>query len=241
MVIQFGRMIRKFILCFMLLMGGQGLFAQGNLTDLDYKVFRFGFLLGSNLMDLNVQHTEMVQNGKIYYADVSQLVPGFTVGLITDLRLHRYFNLRFTPALLLGEKTLNFKSYDVASGILSDDAKINIFSLPVDLPLLVRYSAERHGNLKPYIQAGAGTYFDLGRDEAQDVTLNLSDFYVSVGAGCDLYFKLFKLSPEIKFNFGLTNVLTPKFPTDDNTMDLRYTNAISRLGSRMVVLTLNIE
>ena len=227
------------IICFLSIFNG--VFAQGNLTDMDYKVFRLGFSLGTNYMDLAVEHTDLVQDGKIYYADVAELIPGFTVGLITDLRLHRYFNLRVTPTLLLGERHLKFKSYDVATGFLQDDKVVNMFSLPVDIPLYLRYSAERYGNFKPYVQVGVGTYFDLGRDEQTDVTLNLSDYYFSAGFGCDLYFRYFKLSPELKFNFGRINVLTPKHITEDTASNLKYTNALSALFSRVLVFSLNIE
>jgi len=215
--------------------------AQGNLPEIDNKPFRLGFFLGSNLMDLEVEHTELLQDGQILYADVSRLIPGFSVGLITDLRLHRYFNLRFTPALLLGERNLSFKSYDPVSQLISDDQTINIFSLPVDLPLSIKYSAERYGNFRPYILLGTGAYFDLGRDELKDVTLDLLDLYVSVGFGCDLYFRWFKLSPEVKLNLGQTNILTSKTPTSENAQSLKYTNALAKLFSRIVVFSLNIE
>jgi len=216
--------------------------AQGNLTDLDFKVFRLGFLLGTNVMDLKPDHSEMVQDGKIYYADVSQLVPGFTVGLITDFRLHRYLSFRFTPSLLLGERNLSFRAFDPAAGILSDSVHVvNLFSLPIELPVLLRYNAERYGNFKPYVEAGMGVYFDLGRDELREVTLNMSDVFFTAGVGCDLYFRYFKLSPEIRMNVGLTNVLSPKYPTPENTTTLRYTNALSGLFSRILMFTLNFE
>jgi len=234
-------MIKRFILHVCLLAFTGIILAQGNQTDVDNKPFRLGFYLGTNFMDLDVKHTELVQDGKIYYGDVSSLVPGFSVGLITDVRLHRYFNLRFTPALLLGERNLSFKTVDALTGALADDITVNIFSLPVDLPLNVRYTAERFGNFRPYLQLGVGTYFDLGRDELKDVTLNLLDTYLSVGFGCDLYFRFFKLSPEVKFNFGQSNILTPKFPTGETAQNLKYTNAISQLMSRIVVFAFNIE
>lgn len=225
-----------FILSFISLLSS--LSAQGNLTDLDYKIFRLGFSLGTNYMDFGIEHTELDQNGKIYYADVTDLTPGFTVGLITDLRLHRHFNLRFTPALLIGERNLSFKSYDVTTGTFENDKVLKLFSLPIDIPFNLRYSAERYGNFKPYVQIGVGSYFDLGRDEKTDVTLKLLDFYVSSGVGCDIYFKYFKLSPELKFNFGQKNMLSPKTSTADIMV---YTNALSKLLSRIVVFNFNIE
>ncbi|HQB28271.1 MAG TPA: porin family protein [Paludibacter sp.] len=234
-------MSKKNLCTLVLLFTLKVLSAQGNLTDLDYKIFRLGFSLGTNYMHLDIEHTEFEQDGKIYYARVSDVLPGFTVGLITDLRLHRHFNFRVTPSLLLGERHLYFKAYDFNTDSFEDDQKVNLFSLPIDIPVNLRYSAERYGNFKPFIQVGVGTYFDLGRDEQTDVTLKLIDYYYSVGFGCDLYFRYFKLSPEMKFNFGRLNMLSPKHITDDTVTTLKYTNAISKILSRVIVFSLNIE
>jgi hypothetical protein len=234
-------MVKRYISLIICLLILNNLSAQGNLTDLDYKVFRLGFSIGTNFMDLDIQHTELVQDGKIYYADAPVLIPGFSVGLITDLRLHRYFNLRCTPTLLLGERNIKFKTYDVATGIYQDDKTVNLFSLPIDIPIILRYSAERYGNFKPYVQIGTGVLFDLGRDEQTDVTQRLIDYYVGCGVGCDLYFKFFKLSPELKLNVGQLNILSPKYPTPDTMSNLVYTNAISKILSRILVFSLNIE
>lgn len=234
-------MLKKILSIFLFTILCTGVFTQNNLIDLDDKVFRLGFSLGTNIMDLDVKHTEMEQDGKIYYADVSDLIPGYAVGLITDLKLNRYFNLRCTPTLLIGERNLKFKTLDVNTGVMEDDKTVHLFSLPMDFPVFIRYGAERYGNVKPYIQLGAGTYFDLGRDELTDVTLNLSDIYVTGSIGCEFYFKYFKLSPEIRFNAGTLNVLTAKQPTPENVSNLVYTNAISSILSRVLVFSLNIE
>ena len=215
--------------------------AQGLLEEIDSKRFRLGFSLGSNIMDLDVKHTEMIQDGKIYYADVKNLIPGYAVGLITNFRLHRYLHIRCTPTLLIGERKLQFRTLDVETKVMEDDKAVHLFSLPMDVPVYLRYSAEKYGNAKPYIQVGVGTYFDLGRDELTDVTLNLSDIYASGAIGCELHFKYFKLSPEIRFNAGTLNVLTPKRPTPENVSNLVYTNAISSILSRVIVFSLNIE
>lgn len=237
-----GNDMKKFLLTVLLSVVLMPLSAQGNLTDLDFRIFRLGFLLGTNTMDFKIDHSEMLQDGKVYYADVSNLVPGFTVGLITDLRLHRYLSLRFTPSLLLGERNLSFRTFNPASASFADSVHtVNIFSLPIELPVLLRYNAERYGNFKPYIEAGFGAYFDLGRDDLREVTLNLSDVFFTAGAGCDIYFRYFKLSPEIRVNFGLTNVMTPKLPTPENTTSLIYSNALSGLFSRILMFTLNFE
>ncbi|MBP1638252.1 MAG: hypothetical protein H6Q18_1041, partial [Bacteroidetes bacterium] len=65
------------------------------------------------------------------------------------------------------------------------------------------------------------------------------DMLIEAGVGCDLYFSFFKLSPELKFAVGLNNVLTPNAMRDNTTFP--ETDAISKLTTRMITLSFNIE
>lgn len=70
------------------------------------------------------------------------------------------------------------------------------------------------------------------------------DGFFDFGVGCTIYFQYFRFSPEIKFALGLTDILTP---LDERGQDYvsdynkRFTNAISRLTSRLFTLTFNFE
>jgi hypothetical protein len=222
-------MIKRFALISLLLVSiSSASRAQGNLPYVDGKFIHFGFLLGFNAMDFGINPKDSVA--------VSDLRPGFSVGIISDLRLNRYLNLRFTPTLDFGQRQLNYRF----SGGIKDSASVS--SIFICLPVYLKYSAERKDNYRPYLIWGAGMYYDLGQSTANDVRVALKpiDFYTEFGVGCDLYFSFFKLAPELKFAIGFNDVLNHNYNPVDPT-NKKYSQALSRLTSRMVTLSFNFE
>lgn len=201
----------------------------------DDKILHFGFSLGLNTMDFGITPSLMNIDGQVYQSDVSTLKPGFSVGIISDLLLSRHLNVRFTPTLHFGERELSY------SPTLSP---IIVPSVPISVPVYLKYSSERYGNLRPYLIGGGGVYFDLGRDNDNPVQLKMFDPFVEFGVGCDIYFSFFKLAPELKFALGMNNMLTPLDQRDTGLLkesDKVYTQALSKLTSRLVTLTFNFE
>jgi len=233
--------------------------AEGNLPYVDEKLIHFGFSLGFNNMDFGVTESgstlDMYSKARstsgdpiytligqgVYHASVSTLSPGFSVGLITDLRINRYLNLRFAPTLNFASRELRFSEIGT-SGINHGDT-IHISSTPICLPIYLKYSAERKDNYRPYLIWGVGTYYDLSSSDVNPyLQLNKIDFYTEFGVGCDIYFSFFKLCPELKFCIGLgNNNMLNNQPTLKKPEDMVYTKAISRLTSRMLTLTFNFE
>ena len=204
--------------------------SQGNLPFADDKPLHFGFSLGLNFMDFAV-----VPASKDFNASITNILPGFSVGAISDLRLSRYFNFRFTPTLMFNQRILNFQ----------DSTKADILSVPLYLPLYLKYSSERTGNFRPYLIAGSGLWIDWGRNKEKSILLKPFDVLFEIGAGCNIYFAFFKLAPELKFAFGLNNMLTPLNERDAGSLlnpeTIRHTEAIQKLGTRMITLTFNFE
>ena len=201
--------------------------AQGNLPYVDDKPLHFGYALGLNFMDFAVVPADINKD-----VSVTAVAPGFSVGAISDLRLNRYFNLRFTPTLMLSQRTLNYKNYDPAQ----------ILSVPLYLPMYIKYSSERKDNYRPYVLAGGGLWMDWGRNKERAVLLNPFDALVEAGVGCDLYFPFFKLSPVLKFAVGVSNVITPTAMRDTTPASgPGPTDAISKLTTQMFTLAFNIE
>ena len=201
--------------------------AQGNLPYVDDKPLHFGYALGLNFMDFAIVPADINKD-----VSVTAVAPGFSVGAISDLRLNRYFNLRFTPTLMLSQRTLNYKNYDPAQ----------ILSVPLYLPMYIKYSSERKDNYRPYVLAGGGLWMDWGRNKERAVLLNPFDALVEAGIGCDLYFPFFKLSPVLKFAVGVSNVITPTAMRDTTPASgPGPTDAISKLTTRMFTLAFNIE
>lgn len=213
--------------------------AQDNLPMADYKVVHFGFTLGLNFMDFGFEQSGLEIDGKVYNADVSLLMPGFSVGVIGDVRMGNYFNFRLVPSFHLADRTISY-SNNVDDEILTTSIKSTMISVPA----YIKFNGPRIRNCRPYLLCGGGVMFDLGRDRQQPVLLKMLDYFVEFGGGCTIYLKYFRLSPEIKYSLGFNNVLEPWearqndviAPTDD-----KFTLAISKLTSRMLTISLNFE
>jgi len=198
--------------------------AQGNLLYVDQKPFHFGFSLGLGAMNFAVTPSDSIR--------VSTLNPSFSVGIITDLRLNRYLNLRFTPTLHFGSRELSY---------VSIKNPLVLQSLPISMPFYLKYSSERNGNIRPYVIWGGGASIDLATNEGSPVLLKPVDFFTEFGAGCDLYFSFFKLCPELKYSIGFNNIYNPNHGTvvGDKNQYLNY--VLNRLSTQMLTLTFNFE
>jgi len=223
--------------------------AQNN-PYVDDRVVHFGFQLGLNLMSFGVTDSEIpVTNPvtgetEVYHARVSNLMPGFNVGFITDVRLSRHLSLRCTPGMQFSSRTLSYKteSGKPVQGSPGNGAKTDVLSIPVYIPLYLKWAAEREGNFRPYVIGGGGVAFNVSRDREKPVLLNTVDYFCEVGAGVDLYFRWFKFCPEITYRIGFANQLSPV----DGRMelppqDMFYTTSVSKLLNRQLVITFNFE
>ena len=211
-----------------------------NLITVDSKFLHFGFTLGLDAMDFGISPSLVVTSKGVYEADVAKVTPGFTVGVIGDMRLGEYFNLRTVPAMHFGQRELSFVNLSANKSV----ERLNIKSNILTVPLYIKYSAVRVSNYRPHLIAGGGVAFDFGREREQPVLLNTLDYFVDFGVGWTNYFPYFRLSPEIKFALGFGNIITPlerrtnDFIADEN---LHFTRSIDKLTSRLLTFTLNFE
>ncbi len=175
--------------------------------------------------------------GEVWHVRQSMLMPGFSVGFITDVRLSRHLNFRCTPMLHFGQRTLSYVSD------AQKKASTDILVLPISIPVYLKWSAEREGNYRPYLIGGGGVSFDFGPNKEKPVLQKTFDYFVEVGAGCDFYFRWFKFCPQLTYSIGFNNVLVPiaernPKPEDRNQF---YTNAMSKMLNRQLTLTFNFE
>jgi hypothetical protein len=210
----------------------------------DDKLIHFGFSLGVNFMGYSVTDTNEPVNGEIYHARVRNLMPGFSVGFITDLRLSRHLNLRFTPGLHFGQRTVTYKTESGAEvrGSEGNGPNTDILSLPISLPLYLKWSAEREKNYRPYLIIGGGASYDFGGQKERPLYQKKWDYFIDFGFGCDIYFRWFKFCPELKYQIGFANMLTPVSERPElGKPDYFYTEALSRLRNQMITLIFNFE
>lgn len=222
-----------------------------NRPYVDLRPLHFGISLGLNIQDVEFQNVgpQSIElpdgSGMPSYVlcDADIWNPGFSVGVLADLRLHQHFSLRVTPTMHFGSKRLVFRNMlDLSDGghptEITQDLKNTYLSVPVDL----KFSAERFNNYRPYVLAGINPMVNLAGKDQDFVQLKRYDLLVELGLGCDFYLPFFKLIPELKFCYGLTNVLDSGHAGELTDVTKRaFAQSVSSARTKMFVLTLYFE
>ena len=238
-----GRLLTAVLACLLLLAAAPAASAKPgdkllNRPYADMKRMHLGFSVGMHLQDLNFTHNGfLTPDGQRWVAEVPGFSPGFCVNVLGDLRLHKYFNLRFSPGMYFGNKTVHFR--EAGSGTVE---KQDVKSAYVVFPLDLKISGDRYKNARPYVTCGVMGTLDVSKKRSDFLQFNSTDAYLTVGLGCDFYLPFFKLNPEIKFCFGLTDVLKHDRPdlADDPSM-MKMTESLSKVKNNMIVLTFYFE
>lgn len=203
----------------------------------DLKRYHFGFHVGLHTQDLILTNVGVpTENGELWFAEIPSYSPGFSVGIIGNLCINQYLNLRLTPTVHFGNKKFSFIEQN-SEELFETSLRSNYLSFPLDL----KYTAVRLNNYRPYVVGGVFTSFDMGRKKGNPLLLKGMDYGVSFGFGCDIYLPYFKLCPEIKFCFGLADVLEKNRTDLTIPEDRKYSQALSKATSRMIVFTFNFE
>lgn len=204
----------------------------------DLKRWHLGFSVGFHVQDLTFYHKgNITGDGQQWQMEVPDFSPGFCVNVLGDLRLGRYFNLRFSPGMYFGSKTVHMADY-LGESRMVQDVKSSYVVVPLDLKI----SGDRLHNTRPYVTVGAMGSFDISKKRSDPLVFSSSDAYLTVGLGCDFYLPFFKFNPEIKFCFGLTDILKHDRPDlVDDPETIKITDALHKVKSNMVVVSFYFE
>ena len=233
----------------MLLLGCAAVCAQDNDMILnrpyaDRKPVHFGFSVGMNFQNLAITNNGFITNdGEEWYADVPAHSPGFSVNVLADYRIAEHFNLRVSPGLYFGNKVVKFLNHR-GNPVSVDRYKQNqnIKSTYIVVPVDLKMSAKRYHNMRPYFTGGIMYAHDLAKDRSEQLKLKNGDLMLTVGMGCDFYMPFFKLCPEVKFCFGMKNILDRNRPDlEDNQDMMRFTQSVNKIKNNMVVVTFFFE
>lgn len=223
-----------FVFCFCslgLTAQSKGMFSRDpiiNLENFDKQRVHWGYFLGFNSFDFKIDYInpparDIMVNG----------TTGFNVGLVGNLRLHEYFDLRFEPGLYYTQRNLTYSGFT-----RTIDALREVRSTYISFPLLLKFSSKRVGNVRPYLVGGVNTTLNLSSNSK-----SLDDNYqqrfrvkqwtnnYEIGFGIDLYLEYFKFSPSIRGIFGMGDELIR-----DNNPDSPWTGNISGFRTRGFVV-----
>ena len=204
----------------------------------DLKPIHFGFSVGFHMQDLNISNNGFITpEGESWFTEVPAYSPGFCVNVLADMRISNHINLRCSPGMYFGNKKVHFRN-----SITGDENTQNTKSNYVVIPVDIKYSATRYKNIRPYVVGGIMGILDVSKKRPEQLKLRDTDAMLTIGLGCDFYLPYFKLCPELKFCFGLRNLLNTERPDlQDNPDMMKYTQSVSQIKSNMIVLTFYFE
>lgn len=208
-----------------------------NRPYIDQRPFHYGFHAGLHVQDIEFTNNGYIDaNGNQWFADVPNYDPGFTVGILGELKLHNNIALRVIPTMHFGEKNTWFYNQTTGEHQIQN-MKSTYISIPIDL----KFTAERFNNYRPYVMCGVNPMYDLTVKKQRNLLLRPFDCFLEVGLGCDFYLPYFKCIPELKFCFGLLDIINKKRSDLTDSTQMIYTQGVERGQNKMIVLTLYIE
>jgi len=232
----------KYLIILLLFLGisdsyGQRRKKPQNLIHYDFQKLHFGFTLGMNELNFNIQKNSNTITNDTLLTLLSNSQKGFNLGIVSNLRLGKYTDLRFIPTLVFGERHLHYEFID--SNQVSDEKIKRIESTLIDFPVYIKYKSARYNNFRTYVLAGVKYSLDIAsqekiNDEGQEIVkLKKNDLMGEIGFGIDYYLEYFKFSPQIKLSYGILNLLS-----EDETI---YTKSINRLNTNGWMISFTFE
>jgi len=203
-----------------------------NKENFDKKRWSWGYYLGLNTYDFQIKYKDQGED-----IDVGKS-PSFNVGLIGNLRINDYLDLRLEPGVVFSNRTLTFPNFTEENDRLRD-----VNSSYIYLPLLLKFSSKRINNFKPFIVGGAAVSHNLSSNEdnpqdnsAGQFRLKTQNYYLDIGFGIDFYFDYFKFTPSIRGVFGMGDELVR-----DDDPNSAWTSNIESMKTRGIFLNFTFQ
>ena len=212
-----------------------------NLSKYDQQWVHFGFLLGLNHADFIVKHNPNIKTNpnlnSIYVVEAEGDL-GFTLGIVSNLRLGPYFDLRFIPALAFSQRSIEYTL--MGNNKIPEKHIRTVESTFLEFPFHMKYKSVRVQNGRAFVLAGARYSIDLAsqkdvsKEDEDLIKLKRNDFAYEVGFGMDFYLTYFKFSPVIVLSMGMNNMLFKEEPN-------LCSNALDKLLSKVLLIAITFE
>lgn len=208
-----------------------------NLENFQKQTVHFGFFLGFNSYDYKIDY-------KTVSHDIQTLkTTGFNVGLIADLRLQEYINLRFEPGLYYTVRNLYYPTSYFPTTPTPSNKLREVNGTHLHFPLLLKFSSLRTGNIRPYLLGGVSTTLNLASnsksaDDNYENVFRVKRFTnnFELGLGIDIFSEYFIFSPSIRGVFGLNDELIR-----DKSPDSPWTSNIESMKTRAVFINFSFH
>jgi len=212
-----------------------------NMEDHDLHRYHFGINIGMNQSHFNFSHHPQFMTQDSVNVIESINSAGLNLAWLVNLRLGNHFDLRAYPLnLTFSEKAFEYsiKYPDLPAGETPLMIK-KVQSITVGFPFMIKFSSDRIHNMKVYTLTGGRFDYDLAsnankRNAEQLIKLKPYDYSVEAGIGFHIYFPFFVLSPELRVNWGLSNL-------HSRNPELKYSSNVDKINSRMFSFSLTVE
>lgn len=208
------------------------------LPKLDRKTIYFGFHIGFNTMNMGLRPAPNPGTVDSVYAIETKAQSGFSLGILSNLRIVDILSLRFSPGLSFGQRTLNYTMKGAHDTAFYNVAK-PIESTLLEFPISLRLKSARLNDFRIFAEAGVKYTYDLSskqgiNDGGQSlVKIKKSDIAFELGTGVDIYLRYFKFTPSVRVSWGIPNTLVREGHP--------YSAALDRMYTRMIMCTFYFE
>ena len=213
-----------------------------NLQNFDKPRFSWGYILGFNSYDFNFDY-KATPEGETPLLEGDIVVNksfGFNVGLLGNMRINDYLDLRLEPMVTFSTRNLMFSGTEFTTEAAS---LREVRSTYVHVPLLLKVSTKRLNNFKPFIVGGISTAINLSSNEDNPDDNSAGEFrtktnvnFYEIGFGIDFYLYYFKFTPSIRGVFAISDELVP-----DNTPDSPWTGEIDKMSTRGIFINFTFQ
>ena len=216
-----------------------------NNPNYDQRFVSYGFLLAIHTSNYKLEYSdafatpESPVNQQYNLDQIHSVLPrwttGFNLGFIVNFRFSDQFDTRLTPQVAFYEHHLDYRFLPQGSGNGPIKVEQIVESTLVEFPLLLKYKSERRGNTRVYLVTGAKVGVEVaGKNKIESgnelLDIREGNLTAEVGAGLDIYFPLFKFSPEVRYSRGLTNL--------HRELDNQFSASIKELNTNTITLYL---
>lgn len=184
-------------------------FSQRNVMENDFKFARkpyhFGIHLAAGLSDFKIKHNELFTQTDSLLSIKSKYGTNFEIGALISFHINKYVEIRTVPSFVFSDKSI---SYEDATNEINTKAIQQVY---FDFPFELKFKSQPLKDVKLYLVAGLKYGYDLGgkfnkRKLGDMPQQSLHDFGVNYGAGLEIHFPLFILSPEFKVYNSVLNI-----------------------------------
>ena len=149
-----------------------------------------------------------------------------------DFKIKNNYNIRVTPSFNFTDQKIYYNTVNYSVSQPQNSGLSNF-----ELPIYLKYRSDRINNGRLYVLLGPKLSIDMSSFEKLSDNENLEfksqNYSLDIGFGIDIYFKYFKFAPEIKYSYGIINIMERQHN--------EYDNYIKSLSSRTVLISLTFE